>query len=228
MMRDELAEARRRKAAGEFLTQRQETLLRETETQAPEGPRTYGDLRELMGKVTKNELDRLVSHLSFELDVLDRPVFFRDETKAYNVDSLLRWARTRASPGARKAFVDELVARVKEKEAWPVTGPVPGTRYISRKDFEALPSYRYIGRALTYPHDYRSKCDPWTRDGYLSVHAIYNLSAWASWKSSSLDPREMATARAINDLNLGELMRLNHGRRMNEPALFPASMLPVR
>jgi hypothetical protein len=202
-------------------------LLREAQPEAAERPKTYGDLRELMGKVTKNELDSLVSDLSFRRDIEERPVFFRDETKAYNVESLLRWAR-RVSPTSRNAFVDALVAKVKEKEAWPVTGPVPGTRYIARKDFEALPSYRYIARALSYPHDYRRKCDPFTRDGYLSVDAIYNLSAWASWKSSSLDPGEMATARAIHDLNLGELMRLNHGRRMNQPALFPAGMLPAR
>jgi len=100
-----------------------------------------------------------------------------------------------------------------------------GVKYITWKEFQALPTFDLIEPAVTYPYDYRKKCDPFTKDGYLSVAAIYNMSAWASWKSSSLDKREMAIARAIDALPLYELMRLNDGRRSNQPALFPIRLL---
>jgi hypothetical protein len=107
-------------------------------------------------------------------------------------------------------------------------GIKPGTRYIKWKDFTSLHSYPLIERAVTYPHDYKRKCYPYTKDGYVSVDAIYNMSAWASWKSSSLGEADRKIAEAINALNLYHLMKLNEGRRMNKPALFPVGLLPLR
>jgi hypothetical protein len=62
----------------------------------------------------------------------------------------------------------------------------------------------------------------------VSVAAIYNMAAWASWKSSSLGGHERAIADAIQDLHLGDLMTLNHNRRIDAPALFPLAVLPRR
>jgi len=97
----------------------------------------------------------------------------------------------------------------------------PGTKLLTWQEFSSLQSFPLIERAVTYPHDYRRKCSPVTPDGYVSVDAIYNMSAWASWKSSSLGEGERAIADAIQELNLYSLMKLNQGRRMNQPALFP-------
>ena len=94
-------------------------------------------------------------------------------------------------------------------------------RYITKQELESLPSYPLVEQAITYPYDYRCKCDPFTKDGYVSVAAIYNMSAWASWKSSSLNARERAIAEGILGLPLHVLMQINQGRRKNQPALFP-------
>ena len=55
----------------------------------------------------------------------------------------------------------------------------------------------------------------------MAVQALFNLSRWESWKSSSLSKDERGIASSIGGLKLGHLMRLNESRRMNQPALFP-------
>ena len=94
-------------------------------------------------------------------------------------------------------------------------------RYITKRELQSKAGYPLLERAITYPFNYRRKCKPFTRDGYVSVAAIYNMSAWASWKSSSLDDRDRAIAGAILGIPLHVLMRINQGRRNNQPALFP-------
>ena len=94
-------------------------------------------------------------------------------------------------------------------------------RYISKEELQSLPSYPYMEQAINFPHNPNQKCSPWTRDGNLSVAAIYNMSRWSSWKSSSLSDHERGVADEIGGLRLGSLMTLNQGRRMNQPALFP-------
>jgi len=111
--------------------------------------------------------------------------------------------------------------------AKPETQPA-GTKYIKWEEFQSLPGYPYVEQAVTFPYDYRKKCSPVTRDGYLSVASIYNMSAWASWKSSSLGTAERSIAEAINGIPLYELMELNERRRSDQPALFPVRLLPVK
>lgn len=94
-------------------------------------------------------------------------------------------------------------------------------KQISKEEFEKLPSYPYIEPAISLPFNPQCKCAPFTKDGYLSVAAIYNMSAWASWKSSSLGTSERVVAESIGDIPLYKLMQMNAGRRINQPALFP-------
>jgi hypothetical protein len=103
----------------------------------------------------------------------------------------------------------------------PTRGPVSGTHYIAWADFQKLRSYPDLAQAITFEQSGK----PITRDGYVSVHAIYNMSAWESWKSSSLSAHERALASAISNLNLYALMKLNEGRRKDQPALFPQNLL---
>jgi len=179
-----------------------------------------------MSKVTKYELDSIVSHLAFETH--DYPIYWRERSKQYNIDYLVKWTSRNPDATATRLLVEKLEATVGEKAAYPVRGPVPGTRYISWEEFTNLPSYPLVARAVDYPHDYRRKSSPVTKDGYVSVDAIYNMSAWASWKSSSLGEEDRRIAEAIHtDLKLYELMKLNKGRRSDQPALFPAGLLPA-
>ena len=62
---------------------------------------------------------------------------------------------------------------------------------------------------------------PFTKSGLVAVQALFNLSRWSSWKSSSLGDEERGIADSIGGMKLYKLMELNKGRRMNEPALFP-------
>ena len=106
-------------------------------------------------------------------------------------------------------------------------------RTITQEEIESLPSYPFIERGLYYGSDWATadrphsryqtsrKGYPYTRDGYLAVQALYNLSRWSSWKSSSLGDEERWAADQVGNLKLGALMGLNKGRRMNQPALFP-------
>jgi len=101
-------------------------------------------------------------------------------------------------------------------------------RYLTKEELESLPSYHWIEDALFYGTDYGSQLNrtrrgwPYTRDDkYVTVQALYNLSRWSSWKSSSLGREERALANTIGEIPLYQLMKLNEGRRMNQPALFP-------
>jgi len=190
--------------------------------------------RELMDKVTRYELSEIVNHLSYEPEIQALqyepylyPIYSRDETKVQNIEYLIKWMKRYPGKIATRLIIQRLEEKVKEKEVYPVRGPVSGTRYITWEDFTKLPGYPLIARAVNYPHDYRRKCSPYTKDGYISVDAIYNMSAWAGWKSSSLDPIEKQIADKIHELGLYQLMQLNKGRRQDQPALFPERLLPI-
>lgn len=217
------------------------TLLREKKMGGAEytgvtarNPVEETHLRDIFNKVTVYELESTISHLPYEPEIKALPyepyiypIYSRDESKAKNVEYLTRWMKRYPEKKATELIMKRLEEKVAEKAAYPVTGVVPGTKYITWKDFTALPSYPIIARAVDYRHDYTKKCSPFTKDGYLSVDVIYNMSAWAGWKSSSLDPTEMNISQEIHKLPLYELMRLNKGRRSDQPALFPEKLLPL-
>ena len=189
-------------------------------------------LRAMLDRLTFPELDQLISSLSFVKFPDDErgPLFYRDRTKAENIDAIIRWAR-RASATGIMILMEKLEAALRQKDTEErmrrLKNPPPGTRFIRWRELEALPSFHLIKRAITFRYDHTRVASPVTRDGYISVAAIYNMSRWASWKIGSLDPMESAIAMAINALPLGELMDLNHGRRTDQPALFPVGfMLP--
>ena len=182
------------------------------------------DILDALEKLTKYEIGEVSRKLYNDLD--DFIVFQSGATKKDMVSSLVRWFK-RVSHKDRITFIKAVQAKLAEKEQLPVRGEVPGTRYIKWADFTSLPNYPLISRAVNHPHDHRRACKPYTKDGYLSVDAIYNMSSWAGWKSSSLGDRERAIANAIHDLPLGELMTLNSGRRMDQPALLPEGLLPT-
>jgi len=107
-------------------------------------------------------------------------------------------------------------------------------RYIAKEELQSLPGYPAIEEALFYGTGWMSEFEPisdldslhrrrwpFTRRGYVAVQAIYNMYRWASTYSSSLGDYDRTLAGAIHGLGLGQLMELNTGRRMNEPALFP-------
>jgi hypothetical protein len=190
-------------------------------------------LRAMLERLTFGEIDELISRLSFiKLPGGEEgPLFYRDKTKAENIAITVRWAR-RASAAGVAALMERLGAALRKKEAEErvrkMEGPLPGTRFIRWEELEALPSFPLIRQAITFPFHPTRAASPKTRDGYVSVAAIYNMSRWASWKSSSLDPAEAAIAAAINRLPLGELMTLNMGRRMDQPAFFPIGLVLPR
>jgi hypothetical protein len=190
-------------------------------------------LRAMLERLTFVELDELISRLSFiKLPGGEEgPLFYRDKTKGENIAIVVRWAR-RASAAGVAALMERLGAALRQKEAEErvrrMKGPLPGTRFIRWEELEALPSFPLIRRAITFRFDPTRAASPITRDGYVSVAAIYNMSSWASWKYGSLDPEEAALARAIKELPLGELMALNHGRRTDQPAFFPIGFILPR
>ena len=101
-------------------------------------------------------------------------------------------------------------------------------RYITKEEMESLPSYPWIEQALYYGTDPEwqpgrtRRSWPCTRDDRcLTVQALYNLSRWSGWKSSSLGREERGMADAIGNIPLYQLMELSRGRRMNQPAFFP-------
>jgi hypothetical protein len=197
----------------------------------PEHP-SDEQLRAMLERLTFWELDELVSRFSFvNLSGDEKTLFFyRDKTKAENVAIVVKWAR-RASAAGVAALMERLEAALRKKEEEEqirrMKKPLPGTRFIRWAELERLPSFPLIRRAIMFPFDHTRAASPVTRNGYVSVAAIYNMSSWASWKSSSLDPGEAALARAIKKLPLGELMALNRGRRSDQPAFFPVRfMLP--
>lgn len=190
---------------------------------------TVDEFKALYDSLTIPELDSLTSQWSLRAKDLDYPLWLRDKNKTENYRHLLHWIRRTTQP-KRDEFVKDMQAISARKSAYPVRGEVPGTRYITWSEFTKLPSYSMISRAVSFRYTHARKADPMTKDGYVSVAAIYNLSAWASWKSSSLGAGEKAVADAIHKIPLLALMDLNHGRQTNQPALFPLKgvFLPAR
>jgi hypothetical protein len=200
-------------------------------THVPKHP-SDEQLKAMLWRLTFWELDELVSGFSFVKLPGDEetPPFYRDKTKAENIAIVVRWAR-RASAAGIAAFMERLEAALRQKDSEELIRrmkrPLPGTRFIRWAELEKMPSFPLIKRAITFRFDPSRAASPVTRDGYVSVAAIYNMSYWADWKARSLDPSEAALARAINELPLGELMALNRGRRTDQPAFFPVGfMLP--
>jgi len=146
-------------------------------------------------------------------------------SKSLVISSFTSWAR--GNPDRVSIILKHVDSKLAEKAAYPTSGPVPNTRYISWEEFSKLPSFHHIVEAIEFRYDPASgpKHNPVTKDGYLSVYSIYNMSAWSSWKSSSLSDYERKKAEAIGGLKLHVLMRLNKGRRMDQPALFPVGLL---
>jgi len=174
------------------------------------------EFEDILNQLTAHDLDELRSSLYHEFD--SSPIWDTGGTKSQNIRHFTWWVKgNRAKIGAVLKLVSD---KLKEKAAYPVRGPVPNTKYVSEDELKVLPSYPYIAQAL----DYGEKSS-FTSDGYLSVNAIYNMAGWANWKLSSLSPQDRELAQAIDNLPLVELMRLNKGRRMDQPALFPAGML---
>ena len=177
----------------------------------------------LLSKLTANDIDNIRTDLNREF--YSSPLWDTGGTKAQNIDHYINWVR--GNPSRLAAVVDLTNKKIGEKTMQPTRGPVPNTHYITWDEFTKLSSYKEIAEAVDFRYDPSSgpKNNPITKDGFVSVYAIYNMSAWASWKSSSLSEYERTKAEAIQKLGLGSLMQLNEGRIMNQPALFPAGML---
>ena len=182
------------------------------------------EFEDRLSKLTVHDLYNIHDKIYIETHG-EAPLLTTGASKSHHIKSFTRWARgnsERVNLVLKK--VDE---KLSDKLAYPVRGPVPHTRYITWEEISNLPSFPHIVEAIEFRYDPASgpKHNPRTKDGYLSVYSIYNMSAWASWKSSSLSDYERHKAEAIQDLRLGTLMSLNKGRRMDQPALFPAGLL---
>lgn len=177
----------------------------------------------LLSKLTTRDLDSMHTELYREFG--SYPVWDTGGTKAQNIAHFTYWVK--GHPDRVAAVVNLADKKLGERYMAPTSGPVPNTRYITWKDFTSLPSYKEIAEAVEYRYDPNAgnRYNPVSKDGYVSVYAIYNMSAWSSWKSSSLSEYERVKANAIGKLHLSDLMALNAGRRMDQPALFPMGML---
>ena len=151
------------------------------------------------------------------------PLWDTGANKAENIRHITRWVR------GNQSRIDKVLAKVQakitEKANYPTSGEVPNTRYINLQELTQLPGFGELANAISFCHDVNRKCEPYTKDGYLTVDAIYNMSAWENWKSSSLSAGERKIAESIAGLHLLELMQLNKGRRKDQPALFPKGLL---
>jgi len=181
------------------------------------------EFKTLLNRLTAYDLDSIRTDLYPEFN--SYPVWDTGAKKSQNIDHFVHWVR--GNPSRVAAVVDLANKKLGEKAIQPRSGPVPNTHYITWNDFTKLPSYNKIAEAVEFRYDPASglKNSPITKDGYVSVYAIYNMSAWASWKSSSLSDYERAKAEAVGELRLLDLMQLNEGRIKNQPALFPVGML---
>lgn len=181
---------------------------------------TAFEFEALLSQLTMHDLYELHQQLYHEYPTA--PLWTTGVAKSQQVSNFTRWVKGEPDKVARTM---ELVrSKLQEKQMVP-KGLAEGTRYITREELEALPSFPELVEAMEFPFK-AGKCDPFTRDGkYVSVAAIYNMSAWAGWKSSSISEYERSKAEAVHGLHLGDLMTLNHGRRTDQPALFPATGL---
>jgi len=175
------------------------------------------EFESILGQLTVHDLYQLHSQLYSQFETA--PVWDTGATKPAQVRNFTYWVKDH--PGNLNTIITMTNQLIQKKEMAPVRGPVPGTRYILWSDLEKMKSYPDLAEAINF-HQYGSSK---TKDGYISVHAIYNMSAWENWKSSSLSGADRAKAEAVGKLNLLALMRLNEGRRKDQPALFPERML---
>jgi len=195
---------------------------RTTVDMSPRNPfMTIGEFMEQLRWFTKQDLITISENMYRRFSC--SPWCDRHKTKERNIEDIVRWVR--GDSERIQAVLDEM-NRIRERvKQAPTTGTIPHTRYISYEEFRKLPSASLLERAITYRHDHRRACHPVSRDGYLTVDAIYNMSAWANWMSSSLGEADRRLSEAIYSLPLLELMNLNRGRKKNQPALFPVGML---
>lgn len=103
-------------------------------------------------------------------------------------------------------------------------------RFVRWSEMTEHPLYeQFITRAIAFPYDYNKTCSLRTPSGdYVSVAAIYNISRWANWKSSSLDKGEREASALLEKLIPYELMKINKGRKSTAPAFFPdGELLPL-
>jgi hypothetical protein len=168
-------------------------------------------------QLTMNDLYELHSQLYHQFQ--SAPVWDTGATKANQVRHFTYWVKD--NPGHLHDIIDMVNALAQKKAMAPTRGPVSGAHYISWHNFTALPSYPELATAVTF----EQSGVPFTKDGYVAVHALYNMASWENWKSSSLSPIDRERAAAIGKLNLSALMKLNDGRRKDQPALFPENLL---
>jgi hypothetical protein len=166
-------------------------------------------------KLTERDLNKIQENLYMKLHTA--PIWTTGVPKAENIDNFVYWANHHID--WINAVVDEVNRTLREKAMLPRSGEVPGTHYIKWDDFTKLPSFSILYEAIHYGRP------PYTKDGYVSVHMIYNLRNWASVKSNSLSDSERALANSVEKLNMSALSKLNYGRLPNQPALFPDNML---
>jgi hypothetical protein len=171
----------------------------------------------ILSQLTMQDLYHLQEELSRKF--FSSPSLGSGDTKSVQIRHFTYWVKE--NPGHLNDIISMSNALIQKKAMAPVRGPVSGTHYIAWADFQKLHSYPELAQAITF----EQSGSPVTRDGYVSVHAIYNMSAWENWKSSSLSAHDRALASAIGNLNLLALMRLNEGRRKDQPALFPENLL---
>lgn len=181
---------------------------------------TKFEFESLLSQLTMYDLNDL--HMKLYMELESAPIWDTGATKSQQVSNFLYWVK--GNPDRVQKVMQMARDKIQEKKMIP-KGLAEGTRYITKEEFQSLPRYSEIIEAIEFPFK-QGKCDPFTRDGkYLSVAAIHNMSAWANWKSSSISDYERAKADAVHGLHLGDLMTLNRGRRVDQPALFPAAGL---
>jgi len=174
----------------------------------------------LLSQLTMYDLNDL--HMKLYMECGSAPTWDTGATKSQQISNFTYWVR--GDPDRVQKVMQMARDKIQEKKMVP-KGLAEGTRYITKEELEALPGYPELIEAIEFPSQV-SKRGPYTRDEkYVAVSAIYNMNAWASWKSSSISDYERAKANAVHDLHLGDLMTLNKGRRMDTPALFPATGL---
>jgi hypothetical protein len=176
------------------------------------------EFRALLNKLTEAELGQLKMDLYMKLD--STPTWDTGAKKSQNIDNFVWWAKGR--PDRVQATVELANKKIDEKKALPVRGPVPNTHYLKWEYFKTLPSYPQVEEAVSLGWSTLRKCSPVTKDGFVSVDAIYNMDHWIGWKVNSQSSYERGMAQSMDEqLGLHTLKRLNQGRRMDQPALFP-------
>lgn len=177
----------------------------------------------IINKLSVSELDHLRQELYSKFQ--DAPTSYTGVPKITIIHSFTYWVKGHPDrvDTVLKA-VDTILANKKAIQS----DNVPGTHFIKWEDFMNIQSVKdnpVIIEAINFKGTQLRKYNPVTRDGYLSVDALYNMSRWANWKCSSLSSWERDMAQNIDKLMLSELMKLNQGRRADQAALFPVRLL---